>query len=147
MQSMDLNLLIALDALLHEGSVAGAARRMNLSAPAMSRTLSRIRHSLGDPILVRAGRNLVPTPRALEIQGRVRSLIENAQTLMRPEVSADVSALDRSFTVRASDYVAGIFGARLIALMAKAAPKVTLRFANEGKEDVDALREGHIDLD
>jgi len=147
MQSMDLNLLIALDALLQEGSVVAAARRMNLSAPAMSRTLSRIRQSLGDPVLVRAGRNLVPTPRALELQGRVRSLLEDAQSLMRPEASADISTLDRSFTLRASDYVAGIFGARLIALMAKTAPNITLRFALEGKEDVNALREGHIDLD
>ncbi len=60
----DLNLLIALDALIEEGSVVGAARRMNLSAPAMSRTLGRIREAIGDPVLVRAGRGLAPTPRA-----------------------------------------------------------------------------------
>lgn len=147
MHSMDLNLLIALDALLSEGSVAGAARRMNLSAPAMSRTLSRIRHALGDPVLVRAGRQLVPTPRAIELQGPVRALVEEAQMLLRPEGAADPSTLQRSFTIRASDYAVGVFAAGLAAAAARQAPGVTLRFADQDKEDVNALREGRIDLD
>ncbi|MGK9231542.1 LysR family transcriptional regulator [Inquilinus limosus] len=147
MHSMDLNLLVALDALLAEGSVAGAARRMNLSAPAMSRTLARIRHAIGDPVLVRAGRRLVPTPRAIELQGRVRAVVEDAQTLLRPEGAADPSMLERSFTIRASDYAAGVFAAGLAAAAARQAPGVTLRFADQGREDVNALREGRIDLD
>jgi DNA-binding transcriptional LysR family regulator len=147
MHSMDLNLLTALDALLNEGSVLGAARRMNLSAPAMSRTLGRIRLALGDEILVRAGRRMVPTPRALELHGRVRDLIVDARLIMRPEGSADPLTLVRGFTVRASDYVAGVFGAPLQAIAAREAPQITLRFADQGKEDVTALREGRIDLD
>jgi DNA-binding transcriptional LysR family regulator len=147
MQSTDLNLLVALNALLDEGSVLGAARRMNLSAPAMSRTLGRIRHVMGDEILVRAGRRMVPTPRALELHGRVRNLIEDAQSVMRPEGAADPAALVRGFTVRASDYVAGVFGATLQAIVTREAPLVTLRFADQGKEDLAALREGRIDLD
>ncbi len=147
MQSIDLNLLVALDALLTESSVAGAAARMNLSAPAMSRTLARIRLALGDEILVRAGRRLVPTPRALELHGRVRALVEGVQTVLRPEAGADPSLLTRSFTIRASDYVAGVFGAPLQAIAAREAPQVTLRFADQGKEDISALREGRIDLD
>jgi DNA-binding transcriptional LysR family regulator len=147
MQSMDLNLLVALNALLDEGSVLGAAKRMNLSAPAMSRTLGRIRRAMGDEILVRAGRRMVPTPRALELQGRVRNLIEDARSVMRPEGVADPAALVRGFTVRASDYVAGVFGATLQAIVTREAPLVTLRFADQGKEDVTALREGRIDLD
>ena len=62
MTDPDFNLLIALDILLSEASVAGAARRLNLSTSAMSRTLSRLRDVTGDPILVRAGRNMVLTP-------------------------------------------------------------------------------------
>lgn len=147
MHSMDLNLLIALDALLDEGSVAGAAKRMNLSPPAMSRTLGRIRAALGDEILVRAGRQMVPTPRALELQGRVRSLVDDARLVLRPESLSDPSTLVRSFTIRASDYVAGVFGASLQAIAALEAPRITLRFADQGKEDVSALREGRIDLD
>jgi DNA-binding transcriptional LysR family regulator len=147
MHSIDLNLLTALDALLTEGSVLGAARRMNLSPPAMSRTLGRIRRAFGDEILVRAGREMVPTPRALELRSRVRGLIEDARAVMRPDAAADPAALVRSFTIRASDYVAGVFGVPLQVIAAREAPQVTLRFADQGKEDVGALREGRIDLD
>jgi hypothetical protein len=62
MLGVDLNLLVALDALLAEGSVAGAARRLGLSSSAMSRTLTRLRSATGDPLLVRAGRGLAPPP-------------------------------------------------------------------------------------
>jgi DNA-binding transcriptional LysR family regulator len=147
MQFIDLNLLIALDALLTEGSVIGAAQRMNLSPPAMSRTLGRIRLALGDEILVRAGRGMVPTPRALELHGRVRGLIEDVGAVLRPDAATDPSTLVRSFTIRASDYVAGVFGVPLQAIAAREAPQVTLRFADQGKEDASALREGRIDLD
>jgi DNA-binding transcriptional LysR family regulator len=147
MHSIDLNLLVALDALLSEGSVIGAARRMNLSPPAMSRTLGRIRLALGDEILVRAGQGMVPTPRALELHGRVRELIDDVRGVLRPDSGADPAALERNFTIRASDYVAGVFGVPLQVIAAREAPQVTLRFADQGKEDVSALREGRIDLD
>jgi DNA-binding transcriptional LysR family regulator len=147
MQSMDLNLLVALDALLTEGSVIGAAQRMNLSPPAMSRTLGRIRLALRDEILVRAGREMVPTPRALELHSRVRGLIEDVRAVLRPDAGTDPSTLARSFTIRASDYVAGVFGVPLQVIAAREAPQVTLCFADQGKEDVSALREGRIDLD
>jgi len=147
MHSIDLNLLTALDVLLTEGSVLGAARRMNLSPPAMSRTLGRIRHALGDEILVRAGRGMVPTPRALELQSHVRGLIEDMHAVLRPDAGADPSALLRNFTIRTSDYVAGVFGVPLQVIAAQEAPQITLRFADQGEEDVSALREGRIDLD
>ena len=85
MQSMDLNLLMALDALLTEGSVTGAAERLQLSVPAMSRTLDRIRKMLGDPLFVRAGRGLVPTPRAEQLREPVHLLIAQAQQLLAKE--------------------------------------------------------------
>lgn len=71
MNDVDLNLLPALDALLTEGSVTGAARRLGLSASAMSRTLARLRAMTGDPLLVRAGNGLVPTPRAIAMRDQV----------------------------------------------------------------------------
>ena len=64
----DLNLLVPLDVLLAEGSVAAAARRLGLSPSATSRALTRLREVTGDPLLVRAGRKMVPTPRALELR-------------------------------------------------------------------------------
>ncbi|HYQ16039.1 MAG TPA: LysR family transcriptional regulator, partial [Polyangiaceae bacterium] len=68
MESADANLLLALEALLQAGSVSGAARRMNVSPPAMSHTLSRLRVAVADPLFVRAGNRLVPTPRALAMR-------------------------------------------------------------------------------
>ncbi|MGN4076993.1 helix-turn-helix domain-containing protein, partial [Burkholderia gladioli] len=68
MADSDLNLLVALDALLAEASVAGAARRLGLSASAMSRTLTRLREATGDPLLVRAGRQMLLTPHAEAIR-------------------------------------------------------------------------------
>src|ERR1700692_4643094 len=76
MADTDLNLLPALDALLAEGSVTGAARRLGLSASAMSRTLARLRAATGDPLLVRAGRGMVPTPHATDLRNRVHELAQ-----------------------------------------------------------------------
>src|ERR1700740_220590 len=104
MADVDLNLLIALDALLAEGSVVGAARRLGLSSSAMSRTLARLRSATGDPLLVRAGRGLVPTPRAAELRDRVHQLTRDARTVLSPHVShLDLASLERTFIIRAGE--------------------------------------------
>lgn len=145
--SVDMNLLVTLDALLAEGSVVGAAQRLSLSSPAMSRQLSRIRHLLGDPILVRAGRGLVPTPRAEALRERLRRLVEEAEALVRGEDDFDLARLERTFVIRTNDCFVSTFGARLASLSAQQAPHVRLRFHHQNKEDVEALREGRIDAD
>ena len=148
MTAVDLNLLPALDALLAEGSVAGAARRLGLSASAMSRTLARLRAATGDPLLVRAGRGLVPTPRAIELRGRVREVAEEASALLRPAIVApDLSRLERTFAIRANDGFVEAVGARLLAAIADAAPGVRVRFAPKPDKDVRVLREGLVDLE
>lgn len=146
MPPLDMNLLVTLDALLSEGSVVGAAQRLNLSAPAMSRQLARIRHLLGDPVLVRAGRGLVPTPRAEALRERLRGLVAEAEALVRGD-EIDLLRLERTFVIRANDGFVGTFGAALASLAAQEAPLVRLRFAHQDKEDVEALREGRIDAD
>lgn len=78
----DLNLLVTLDVLLAEGNVARAARRLRLSPSAMSRALARLRETTGDPLLVRAGRGLVPTPRAQEMRERVRQLVLESESVL-----------------------------------------------------------------
>ncbi len=145
---MDLNLLIGLNALLLEESVTGAAKRMNLSVPAMSHMLARIRDAVGDPILVRAGSKMVPTPRALQLRGPVHAVITEAFNLLcsEKEIRAP-SSLERTFTLRTSDIFAGPFAARLAEIVRAVAPNVVLRFAPEGDEDVESLREGRVDLD
>lgn len=144
---LDMNLLVTLDALLSEGSVVGAAQRLNLSAPAMSRQLSRIRHLIGDPVLVRAGRGLVPTPRAEALRQRLRRLVTEAEALVRGDDELDLSRLERTFVIRASDGFVGTYGAALASHAARKAPQVRLRFAHQDKEDVEALREARVDAD
>src|SRR5215203_2624148 len=96
MQTPDLNLLVTLDVLLSEGSVARAARRLRLSSSAMSRALARLRETIGDPLLVRAGRGLVPTPRALELRERVGQLVQEAQGVLRPSETLNLKQLARA---------------------------------------------------
>src|ERR1700760_3002584 len=98
----DLNLLVTLDVLLAEGSVARAARRLRLSPSAMSRALARLRETMGDPLLVRAGRGLVPTPRALELREQAHQLVQDAQAMLRPVEKLDLKRLVRTFTLRTS---------------------------------------------
>lgn len=143
----DLSLLASLDALLATGSVSAAASRMGVSAPAMSRTLARLRAALGDPLLVRAGRGLVPTPRALELRERVHGVVADARDVLGAATPRARATLERTFTVRASEAFVGPIAAYLTETLRREAPQVTLRFAPEGDEDVAALREGSIDLD
>ena len=147
MTQVDLNLLNALDVLLAEGSVTAAADRLNLSVPATSRTLARIRLAFDDPILVRAGRGLVPTPRALAIQDRVHHLVEEAHALVEMGRGLDLTALARTFTIRANDAIISLVAARLVGRLQVAAPGVRLRFVSEGEEDLAPLRDGVVDLD
>ncbi|WP_420871011.1 LysR family transcriptional regulator [Herbaspirillum rubrisubalbicans] len=119
MRLPDLNLLVALDVLLEEGSAASAARRLNISAPAMSRTLSRIREVFGDPILVRSGRGLAPTPRALELHEQVRAVVEQAYAVFAAGRQIDLLQLERTFNLRANDVFVGAYGGKLRAIWLK----------------------------
>ncbi len=147
MSMPDLNLLIALDVLLQEGNVARAARRMHLSASAMSRTLARLRTATGDPLLARAGRGLVPTPRALELRDQVSPLVRGAEAALRPVRAIDPSSLDRVFTLRTSEGFVETFGPELIARVAAEAPRVRLRFLQKPDKASTPLREGTVDLE
>lgn len=148
MDSVDMNLLAALDTLLAEGSVTGAARRLGLSSSAMSRTLARLRSVTGDPLLVRAGRGLVPTPRAAELRDRVHELARDVRAVLTAQVGRlDVAALERTFTIRASEGFVELFAAALVAAVTQAAPRARLRFAPKPDKDALPLRVGEIDLE
>ncbi len=148
MTEPDLNLLIALDVLLAEGSVAGAARRLGLSASAMSRTLSRLRAVTDDPLLVRAGRHMVLTPYAEEIRERTQNAAFEARAVLRPSSTVlNLATLERTFILRSNDGFVVSFGASLIAAVAAVAPKVCLRFAPKPEKSAKSLREGRVDLE
>lgn len=147
MQTPDLNLLVTLDVLLAEGGVTRAGRRLGLSPSAMSRALARLRETTGDPLLVRAGRELVPTPRAIELRERVGRLVEDATAVLRPVAALDLARLERAFTLRTSEGFAETFGPSLIARVASEAPGVQLRFVQKPDKDSRPLRDGVIDLE
>jgi DNA-binding transcriptional LysR family regulator len=147
MSTPDFNLLITLDVLLAEGSVARAAKRLRLSPSAMSRALARLRETTGDPLLVRAGRGLVPTPRALELRERVSQLVQDAEAVLRPAEQPDLKQLSRTFTLRTSEGFVENFGADLIARIAEQAPGVRLRFMHKSDKDNTSLRDGTVDLE
>ncbi|NKK78606.1 LysR family transcriptional regulator [Rhizobium leguminosarum] len=147
MSTPDLNLLVTLDVLLAEGSVARAAQRLRLSPSAMSRALARLRETTGDPLLVRAGRGLVPTPRALELRERVGRTVEDAQAILRPAEALDLQRLVRTFTLRTSEGFAESFGPDLIARLGRQAPGVRLRFVQKPDKDSAPLRDGTVDLE
>ena len=143
----DLNLLVTLEALLAEGSVAGAARRLRLSPSAMSRALARLRATPGDPLLVRAGRRLVPTPRALELRDEVGRLVDAAEAVPPPQAAPDPARLRRIFTPRPRGGLAETLRAAPIARVAREAPGVRLCFVPKPNRDSTPLRDGAVDLE
>lgn len=145
---IDLNLLVALEALLAERSVTRAARRLGLSPSAMSRTLSRLRRATGDALLVQAGRALVPTAHAEALTGRVQTLAREARAVLRPAGDRlDLAALERTFTIRAGEGFVELLAGALATRLADVAPRGRLRFVPKADKDARPLREGTIDLE
>ncbi|WP_036172298.1 LysR family transcriptional regulator [Massilia sp. 9096] len=148
MPDMDLNLLLALDALLAHGSITRAAGILGLSPSAMSRTLTRLRDATGDPLLVRAGRDMVLTPHAETLRTRTRAAVLEAQALLAPAPHAlDLAALRRTFRIRANEAFVEAFGATLIAAVAAQAPLMRLHFSGKPDRKPAYLRDGDADLE
>lgn len=144
---VDMRLLPALDALLQEGSVTGAAERLGVSTPAMSRTLAKIRRALGDPVLVRAGRGLVPTPLALELRAHVHSLVREAEALLTPRPATNLTEVRRTLTVIADDAYAAVLAPALTARAQLQVPYARLCFLSESSERTAPLRKGAVDIE
>ena len=147
MSRPDFNLLVTLDVLLAEGNVTRAAQRLRLSPSAMSRALARLRETTGDPLLVRAGRGLVPTPRALELRERVSQLVQDGEAVLRPAEKLNLKQIVRTFTLRTSEGFVENFGPDLIARVGEEAPGVRLRFVQKPNKDSAPLRDGTVDLE
>lgn len=144
--SVDLNLLVALEALLREGSVTKAGRLMGLSTPAMSHALARLRTQLDDPLLVRAGRGMVLTPRAVALRPRLQALLAEVDGVLSPSRPFEPARLERTFRIHATDHVLTVLGTALDGLVRREAPAVTLQFLPNSPDDGGLLREGSVDL-
>jgi DNA-binding transcriptional LysR family regulator len=143
----DLNLLVTLDAVLSEGSIVRAARRLQLSPSAMSRAVARVREVTGDPLLVRAGRGLAPTPRAIELRERVAAVVRDAGAVLLPAAAPDISRATRTLTIRSREGFVENFGPRLLATLRDEAPGIRLNFVPKLTRDSAALRDGTVDLE
>jgi DNA-binding transcriptional LysR family regulator len=144
---VDLNLLVGLDALLEQRSVQDAAAQLHLTPPAVSRTLGRLRAATGDALLVRNGREMVPTAHALALRDEVHELVQRAAAILEPSRELDLARLERTFTVRANDVLLAAFAPGLLDLVAQDAPCVELRFLGESPDDDKNLSRGEVDLD
>ncbi|XIG72979.1 LysR family transcriptional regulator (plasmid) [Streptomyces sp. SGAir0957] len=144
---LDLNLLRVFDALMDTGSVTEAAVRLHLSAPATSRALGRLRRAMNDPILVRAGQSLVPTPFAQRSASRVKALLVAAAELQADPVGREPRSWQRTFSIRLNDALVPVLAPRLTHQATAKAPGVRLRFVAQESKEPDLLRDGSIDLD
>jgi DNA-binding transcriptional LysR family regulator len=144
---VDANLLIALDVLLSEQSVTRAAERMHTSPASMSRTLSRLRRVLGDPLLVRGGQQMIPTPRAEAMRAQVADTVRQLRALLAPGEHADPAQLRTTFTIQVGDLVTAGLAPHVFALAEREAPGVSIRFLPEQFEGGPALRDGRVDLE
>jgi len=120
---------------------------LRLSPSAMSRALARLRETTGDPLLVRAGRGLVPTPRALELRERVSRLVQDVEAVLRPAEKFNLKQLVRTFTLRTNEGFVENFGPDLIARVGEDAPGVRLCFVQKPDKDSTSLRDGIVDLE
>lgn len=146
MQSEDVGLIPVAHALLSEKSVTRAAARLHLSVSATSRALDRCRTAFGDPLLVRAGRELTITPGGEELLNRLEPLVSEIETLFDREADFSPQTLNASFTIRAGEVVIATLSSALIDLVRADAPDVEVQFAAEAADDIPALRADEAQL-
>lgn len=146
-QPPDFNLLYALMVLLDEEHVGRASQRLGISPSATSRTLARLRETTGDPLLVRAGRNLVPTPHARKLKERLPSLVDSVSSALQPIEEIAPSAMKGDYVIRSSEGFAETFGPALINWLAIQAPGIKLKFAQKAAKRSDCLRNGNVHLE
>lgn len=144
---LDLNLLVAFDALMQERNVTRAARRVGLTQSAMSNALRRLRDMLEDPVLVRQGRTMVPTARAVEIEGPVRHALGVIRTALAPPPSFDPAESEHVFWLGGRDYMEVAILPDLAVRVAAHAPRVNLRFRHIlGEPVLSLLEKGRFDV-
>ncbi|MDO5684017.1 MAG: LysR family transcriptional regulator, partial [Propionibacteriaceae bacterium] len=144
--SLDLNLLVALDALLDEESVTRAAERLFVGQPAMSATLAKLRSIFNDPLLVREGRGLRRTPTAEGLRAPLTRILVDIQHLIDSSHDFDPATSDRVFTIVASDYVGVVLLRPVLEYLATAAPQVEIVVRPVQPGLLDDLARGVADL-
>ena len=144
---LDLNLLVALDALFAERSVSRAGERLHLSQSATSGALARLRESFSDPLLVQVGRKMALTPLAEVLVEPVREFLLQAEAILHKNPSFNPATSTRQFRLMMSDYVETVLMTEAVPRIQKLAPGITLElFSNNVEGGLEALERGEIDL-
>lgn len=146
LEKFDLNLLVAFDTLVSEGSVTGAARRLGVTQSAMSAALKRLRESLNDDILVQDGKRMIPTPTSLMLAPEVRAVIQQVRGLLATGTTFDPLISNRCFHIAASDYIATVVIAPLAKRLGSIAPGVSMKLSSPRAVSPLMLSQGELDL-
>ena len=147
LRRLDLNLLVAFDALMQERNVSRAAEVCFLSQPAMSNALGRLREMLDDPILVRTSKGMSPSPRAREMEGPLRSLLAQLEHQLRPPALFDPATTERQFKIALTDYGENLILPKLSERFWRYAPHASLDISRLSQELPEtALERGEVDL-
>jgi DNA-binding transcriptional LysR family regulator len=145
-KGLDLNLLVALDALLDEQSVSRAAERLHVSQPAMSAALTRMRGYFGDPILHLHGKRMVPTAHAVRIRPRLKALLRDVDGLISETSKFDPATSDRVFRICTSDYIMAVIIRPLVQELGQAAPNISLECISPSDSILTLLNQGVLDV-
>lgn len=145
-KGLDLNLLQALDVLLDERHVSRAAERMNVTQPAMSGALTRLRQYFNDPLLNQHGRRMVPTPHALSLAPRLKRLLSDVDSLVAQLSQFDPATSERTFKIVASDYVVALLFSRIARLLGDNMSKLSFEIRDPSERSTEQFEQGEIDL-
>lgn len=143
---IDLNLLVYLDVLLREKNVTKAAGQLNITQPAMSNGLKRLRALLNDPVLVRTSEGMVPTQRALDLAPTVSRILLELEQALQSEEAFDASGSDRVFRVMASDYAASTLLPPLLSQLGQLAPGVSIDIMTPSDVSFHDVETGKVDM-
>ncbi|MDN4503772.1 LysR family transcriptional regulator [Alteromonadaceae bacterium BrNp21-10] len=143
---VDLNLLVYFDVLLRERSVTRAANHLNITQPAMSNGLKRLRNLFNDPLLVRTTDGMTPTQRALELQPVVRDVLSRLESVMQPEIDFNPVTSERTFRIMASDYAESTLLLKVIERLASIAPNIVLDVMTPSDVSFHDVEQGKVDM-
>ena len=144
---VDLNLFVIFDAIYREGNLTRASEQLNLSQPAVSHALARLRERFNDPLFERSGKGMAPTPLAKAIIGRVRAALQDLESTLTEGLAFDPRLATRIFTMASRDVMEAAALPKLMQRLQTSAPQVQLRSLRVARKDMEsALASGQIDF-
>lgn len=147
LRKLDLNLLLVFEAIYAERSISRAAEKLNLSQPAVSNALTRLRESLNDPLFERTAQGMMPTARAKALKAPIQKALGILELSLRGEDRFDHQQSDREFVIAIEDYAESVILPQIVAWLTGVAPNIRLTIRSESSATLkEALRDGTVDM-